>query len=88
VLPITRPAFLFGGAAPGINPAHALIALMGAAFSGSAYATIRPMPAEVGRFEWRALRFRTTGSCRAACDLETRLWLQHCAAGPVDAFCG
>jgi drug/metabolite transporter (DMT)-like permease len=46
VLLITRPAFLFGGAASGIDPGNALIALMGAAFSGSAYATIRRMPAE------------------------------------------
>jgi drug/metabolite transporter (DMT)-like permease len=46
VLLITRPAFLFGGAASGIHPGHALIALMGAAFSGSAYATIRRMPTE------------------------------------------
>ena len=46
VLLITRPAFLFGGVASGIHPGHALIALMGAAFSGSAYATIRQMPNE------------------------------------------
>jgi drug/metabolite transporter (DMT)-like permease len=46
VLLITRPAFLFGGAASEIPVGHALIALMGAAFSGSAYATIRQMPAE------------------------------------------
>ncbi len=46
VLLITRPALLFGGAASDIEPMHALIALMGAAFSGSAYATIRQMPAE------------------------------------------
>lgn len=46
VLLITRPALLFGGAASDIAPMHALIALMGAAFSGSAYATIRQMPAE------------------------------------------
>ena len=46
VLLITRPSFLFGGAASGIHPGHALIALMGAAFSGSAYATIRQMPKE------------------------------------------
>lgn len=46
VLLITRPALLFGGAASGIPAGHALIALMGAAFSGSAYATIRQMPAE------------------------------------------
>ncbi|HEX9564198.1 MAG TPA: DMT family transporter [Gemmatimonadaceae bacterium] len=46
VLLITRPAFLFGGAASEIPVGHALIALMGAAFSGSAYATIRRMPAE------------------------------------------
>lgn len=46
VLLITRPAVLFGGAASGIPASHALIALMGAAFSGSAYATIRQMPAE------------------------------------------
>ena len=46
VLLITRPAFLFGGAASGIDPWHALIALGGAAFSGSAYATIRQMPKE------------------------------------------
>jgi drug/metabolite transporter (DMT)-like permease len=46
VLLITRPSFLFGGAASGINPWHALIALGGAAFSGSAYATIRQMPKE------------------------------------------
>jgi len=46
VLLITRPAFLFGGAASGIQPWHAVIALMGAAFSGSAYATIRRMPME------------------------------------------
>jgi drug/metabolite transporter (DMT)-like permease len=46
VLLITRPAFLFGGAASGIHPGHALIALLGAAFSGSAYATIRRMPNE------------------------------------------
>lgn len=43
---ITRPAFLFGGAASGIDPWHALIAIGGAAFSGSAYATIRQMPKE------------------------------------------
>lgn len=46
VLLITRPGVLFGGAASGIPAGHALIALMGAAFSGSAYATIRKMPAE------------------------------------------
>ncbi len=46
VLLITRPAFIFGGVASGIHPGHALIALMGAAFSGSAYATIRQMPNE------------------------------------------
>ncbi|HSA57225.1 MAG TPA: DMT family transporter [Gemmatimonadaceae bacterium] len=46
VLLVTRPAFLFGGAASQIPPSYALIALMGAAFSGSAYATIRQMPAE------------------------------------------
>ena len=46
VLLITRPAFLFGGAASDIIPLHALIALMGGAFSGSAYATIRQMPEE------------------------------------------
>ena len=46
VLLITRPSFLFGGAASGIHPGHALIALMGAVFSGSAYATIRQMPNE------------------------------------------
>jgi drug/metabolite transporter (DMT)-like permease len=46
VLLITRPPFLFGGVASGINPVHALIALMGGAFSGSAYATIRQMPKE------------------------------------------
>lgn len=46
VLLITRPDFLFGGASSGIHPGHALIALMGAAFSGSAYATIRQMPRE------------------------------------------
>jgi len=46
ILLITRPSFLFGGAASGIHPGHALIALMGAAFSGSAYATIRRMPNE------------------------------------------
>jgi drug/metabolite transporter (DMT)-like permease len=46
VLLITRPAFLFGGAASDIHPVHALIALGGAAFSGSAYATIRQMPKE------------------------------------------
>ena len=46
VLLITRPAFLFGGAASGIEPWHALIALGGALFSGSAYATIRQMPKE------------------------------------------
>ncbi len=46
VLLITRPAFLFGGAASGIDPWHALIALGGAMFSGSAYATIRQMPKE------------------------------------------
>ena len=46
VLLITRPAFLFGGAASDIDPWHALIALGGAMFSGSAYATIRQMPKE------------------------------------------
>ena len=46
VLLITRPAFLFAGAASAINPWHALIALGGAMFSGSAYATIRQMPNE------------------------------------------
>lgn len=46
VLIITRPSFLFGGVASEIPPIHALIALMGAAFSGSAYATIRKMPRE------------------------------------------
>ena len=46
VLLITRPAFLFGGAASDINPVHALIALGGGMFSGSAYATIRQMPKE------------------------------------------
>ena len=46
VLLVTRPAFLFGGVASGIHPGHALIALMGGAFSGSAYATIRQMPKE------------------------------------------
>jgi drug/metabolite transporter (DMT)-like permease len=46
VLLITRPAFLFGGAAGDVPLAYAVIALMGAAFSGSAYATIRQMPSE------------------------------------------
>lgn len=46
VLLVTRPGFLFGGAASAIPPGWALIALMGAAFSGSAYATIRQMPRE------------------------------------------
>lgn len=46
VLLVTRPGFLFGGAASEIPPHYALIALLGAAFSGSAYATIRQMPAE------------------------------------------
>lgn len=46
VLLVTRPSFLFGGVASGIHPGHALIALMGGAFSGSAYATIRQMPKE------------------------------------------
>lgn len=46
VLLVTRPGFLFGGAASAIPPGWALIALMGAAFSGSAYATIRQMPSE------------------------------------------
>jgi len=46
VLLITRPAFLFGGAASDIPIGHAVIALLGAAFSGSAYATIRRMPTE------------------------------------------
>jgi drug/metabolite transporter (DMT)-like permease len=46
VVLVTRPGFLFGGAASGIHPGHALIALMGGAFSGSAYATIRQMPKE------------------------------------------
>jgi len=46
VLLITRPAFLFGGVASDIPVEHALIALAGAAFSGSAYATIRRMPTE------------------------------------------
>lgn len=46
VLLVTRPAFLFGGAASQIPASWALIALMGAAFSGSAYATIRQMPGE------------------------------------------
>jgi drug/metabolite transporter (DMT)-like permease len=46
VLLITRPGLLFGGAASDINPVHALIALGGAMFSGSAYATIRQMPKE------------------------------------------
>jgi drug/metabolite transporter (DMT)-like permease len=46
VLLVTRPSFLFGGAASGIEPMHALIALMGGVLSGSAYATIRQMPKE------------------------------------------
>jgi drug/metabolite transporter (DMT)-like permease len=46
VLLITRPEFLFGGAASDIPLWQALIALGGAAFSGSAYATIRQMPSE------------------------------------------
>jgi drug/metabolite transporter (DMT)-like permease len=46
VLLITRPALLFGGDASGINPVHAGIALMGAACSGAAYATIRRMEGE------------------------------------------
>ncbi len=46
VLLITRPAFLFGGVASGIPLNHVLIALAGAMFSGSAYATIRQMPGE------------------------------------------
>lgn len=46
VLLVTRPALLFGGAASQIPASWALIALMGAAFSGSAYATIRQMPGE------------------------------------------
>lgn len=46
VLLVTRPGFLFGGAASTIPPGWALIALLGAAFSGSAYATIRQMPNE------------------------------------------
>jgi drug/metabolite transporter (DMT)-like permease len=46
VLLVTRPAFLFGGAASGTPIAWVGIALLGAAFSGAAYATIRQMPAE------------------------------------------
>lgn len=46
VLLVTRPGLLFGGAASPIPTAWTVIALMGAAFSGSAYATIRQMPRE------------------------------------------
>ena len=46
VLFITRPAVIFGGAAAGINPLWAGIALAGAAFSGTSYATIRRLGAE------------------------------------------
>lgn len=46
VLLITRPAFLFGGTNSGINPAWAAIGLMGAACSGTAYATIRRLEGE------------------------------------------
>jgi drug/metabolite transporter (DMT)-like permease len=41
VILITRPAVLFGGAAGAIDPRFAAVALLGAAFSGAAYATIR-----------------------------------------------
>jgi drug/metabolite transporter (DMT)-like permease len=46
VVLITRPAQLFGGGSSGIPPAWAGIALMGAACSGAAYATIRRLEAE------------------------------------------
>lgn len=46
VLFITRPAVIFGGDAAGINPLWAGIALAGAAFSGTSYATIRRLGAE------------------------------------------
>jgi drug/metabolite transporter (DMT)-like permease len=41
VILISRPAALFGGVSSAINPLWAGIALLGAAFSGAAYATIR-----------------------------------------------
>jgi drug/metabolite transporter (DMT)-like permease len=46
VVMVTRPAFLFGGAASGIPTSWIAIALLGAAFSGAAYATIRRMSHE------------------------------------------
>jgi drug/metabolite transporter (DMT)-like permease len=46
VLLITRPAALFGGTAAGLNPSWVGIALLGAACSGAAYATIRRMEGE------------------------------------------
>jgi drug/metabolite transporter (DMT)-like permease len=46
VLLVTRPAFLFGGASTGTPITWVGIALMGAAFSGAAYATIRQLPEE------------------------------------------
>lgn len=46
VLLITRPAVIFGGSSSGIKPLWAGIALMGAACSGAAYATIRRLTAE------------------------------------------
>lgn len=46
VLLVTRPGFLFGGASSGTPLESVAIALLGAALSGAAYATIRQMPAE------------------------------------------
>lgn len=46
VVMVTRPAFIFGGAGSGIPASWIVVALMGAAFSGAAYATIRRMPYE------------------------------------------
>jgi drug/metabolite transporter (DMT)-like permease len=46
VVMVTRPSFLFGGMGGHIPVNHALIALLGAAFAGSAYATIRRLRGE------------------------------------------
>ena len=46
VIMVTRPSAIFGGAGGHIPVGHALIALLGAAFAGSAYATIRRLRGE------------------------------------------
>ena len=82
VLLITRPAFLFGGAASDIPPWQALIALGGAAFSGSAYATIRRMPMERPEVVVLYLPLMSTTAFLASYGLALsfrRYWAAHAA---------